>query len=111
MPHASPGTKYYMKQYRSDPRKDIYFTVTLGHDPVETGCGHFTCTAPTPPSDFSTYDGSTGITSTYSYVVSGQVQGPGCRGWSASGQQHIRHHMTKSTNTYTATVAAYGNPF
>ena len=111
MPHASPGTKYYMKQYRSDPRRDIYFTVTLGHDPLETGCGHFTCNAPTPPSDFSTYDGNTDITSTYSYVVSGQVQGPGCRGWSASGQQHIRHHMTKSTNTYSATVAAYGNPF
>ena len=109
LPKASRGTKYYMKQYRSDSRKDIYFTVSLTCTPVEDGCGHVECAPPTQPADFTVT--TEPIDYEYTYSTPQTVQGPGCKQWTAVGQQQIRHHMTKSTNTYAAAVAAYGNPF
>ena len=111
LPQSSPGTKYYMKQYRADPRTDVYFTITLTCTPVEDGCGHINCVGNAPPADFTVRT----IPVDYEYTYRGGSllgpQGPGCHVWVATGQQQIRHHLTKSTNTYAAAVNAYGNPF
>ena len=111
MPKASAGTKYYVKQYRADPRTDVYFTVTLTCTPNENGCGHIPCAGPAKPADFTIQTQTVDYEYTYGGGNTVGVQGPGCQTWAATGQQQIRHHMTKSTNTYAAAVAAYGNPF
>jgi len=109
MPQASTGTKYYMKQYRSDPRQDVYFTISLTCTPVEDGCAHLNCVGPGKPADFTVQTQT--VDYQYTYTGGTEVLGPGCKQWIAVGQQQIRHHMTKSTNTYAAAVNAYGNPF
>jgi hypothetical protein len=111
LPKSSAGTKYYMKQYRSDPRKDVYFTISLTCTPVEDGCAHINCLGPPKPADFTVATANVDYQYTYLGGATLGPQGPGCKQWNAVGQQQIRHHMTKSTNTFVAANGAYGNPF
>jgi hypothetical protein len=130
LPKASPLTKYTVKQYRPDPRDQANLNITIGCDMLESGCGHMEedpnplngggplCPGPlqTPNSSSTseTTDETTGDTTSttvsYTYSLS-PLMGPGCQSWSASGSMRVWHNMTRSTNTYAAATAAYGNPF
>lgn len=119
MPQATPLTKYTMKQYRADPRAKTTINITIGCDVQESGCTHMIpiCASPGQTPNSSTTDSSTdgagnttSTTTTFSYLLSGML-GPGCQNWSASGDMSVRHHITKSTQTYARAVEAYGNPF
>lgn len=114
MPKASRFTKYFVKQYRADSNQQVVIKVTLGSETEESGCGHVVCSPPPVPTDFSTTEmvGEEEVTNDYEYALLPQSpEGPGCQSWEAEGEMLIRHHMTKSTNTYKRTVESYGNPF
>jgi len=133
MPSASTYTKYFIKQYRADPRKEITLNVTIGCNVAESGCTHLQDLSGNPPvndcpppaaasypssstsESVNEDDGQGGTqqvdyTNVYTYTIS-PLLGPGCQNWSASGSMLIRHNMTRSTDTYAAAVEAYGNPF
>lgn len=119
LPQASPLTKYTIKQYRADPATKTTLNITIGCDVQESGCAHIEpgCPGPgqTPDSETTTSstddDGNTTeYTVTFSYLLSPML-GPGCQNWSASGSMTVRHHLTRSTQTYAAASDAYGNPF
>ena len=109
LPHASTYTKYMMKQYRPDPTRDTNLTITLSCTPVDTGCAHFTCTAPSPQSG-GTVDNGDGTTTTTTYTMAG-VLGDGCKAWTATGNLKMYNDMTTSTTQWVNATSAYGNPF
>jgi len=137
MPRASTYTKYIMKQYRPDSNSRTTFTVTVGHNVLEDGCGHLEddpnplnggpalCPSPlgypfantsSTTSETSDPDPVTGDTTTtdttvaYTYTLS-PLLGLGCKSWSASGSMTVVHNFTRSRDTFAAATEAYGNPF
>lgn len=114
LPYSSTYTKYILRQYRADPAISTTIDVTLSCSPVDTGCSHFTCTAPgvTAGSTSSSTDPETGVTTTTtrSYTMSGLL-GSGCQSWSASGRMLMLHDMTGAANTAKRASEAYGNPY
>jgi hypothetical protein len=137
MPKASTYTKYMIKQYRPDSNSKTTFNITIGHNVLESGCGHLEedpnplnggsalCPSPlgypysnssTTTSETSDPDPVTGDTTTtdttvsYTYTLS-PLLGPGCKSWSASGSMTVVHNFTRSRDTFAAATDAYGNPF
>ena len=110
LPYASTYTKYFMRQYRPDPRINTNITVTLGVNVVQEGTSHFSCSQPSGSSrgDSTNPNGST-TSSTFSFM--GGVQGPGCQNWSATGNMIMDNDLTSSTRTLSKATAAYGNPY
>ena len=100
LPYASTYTKYFMRQYRPDPRINTNISVTLSVNVAQTGTSHFSCPQPAA----STRSGST-----FSFL--GGVQGPGCQNWSATGNMIMDNDLTSATRTLSRATAAYGNPY
>ena len=100
LPYASNLTKYFLRQFRPDPRVDTNITITLSVNVAQTGTSHFSCPQPAA----STRSGST-----FSFL--GGVQGPGCQNWSASGSMNMLNDFTQSAQTLAKATAAYGNPY
>jgi len=100
LPAASTYTKYFLRQFRPDPRQDTTITVNLSVNVAQAGTSHFSCSQ--PPS-------STRTGSTFSFL--GGVQGPGCQNWSASGSLLMLNDFTSATRTLSKATAAYGNPY
>ena len=109
LPAASSNTKYFMTQYRADQAKETTLTVTLSMNPVNTGCAHFTCNAPSGTSNSTGSDGSGGTVTT-NYTMSGLL-GSGCKAWSASGSLRMFHDLSSAAVQAANAGEAYGNPF
>ena len=100
LPYASQFTKYFLRQFRPDPRVNTNISITLSVNVANVGTSHFSC--PQPPA-------STRLGSTFSFL--GGVQGPGCQNWSASGNMLMLNDFTQSAQTLAKATAAYGNPY
>ena len=100
LPYASQYTKYFLRQFRPDPRQDTTITVNLSVNVANVGTSHFSC--PQPPA-------STRLGSTFSFL--GGPSGPGCQNWSASGSLLMLNDFTSATRTLSKATAAYGNPY
>ena len=98
-----------MTQYRADQAKETTLTVTLSMNPVNTGCAHFSCSAPSGTSNSTGSDGSGGTVTT-NYTMSGLL-GPGCKAWSASGSLRMFHDLSSAATQAANAGEAYGNPF
>jgi len=109
LPAASAGTKYFMTQYRADPTKETNISVTLSMNPVNTGCAHFSCSAPSGTSSSSGSDGQGGTVTT-NYTMSGLL-GPGCKAWSANGTIRMFHDLSSAALQAANAGDAYGNPY
>ena len=109
LPAASTGTKYFMTQYRADPTKETNISVTLSMNPVNTGCAHFSCSAPSGTSSSSGSDGQGGTVTT-NYTMSGLL-GPGCKAWSANGTIRMFHDLSSAALQAANAGDAYGNPY
>ncbi len=109
LPAASSNTKYFMTQYRADTAKETTLNVTLSMNPVNTGCAHFTCNAPSGTSSSTSSDGSGGTVTT-NYTMSGLL-GSGCKAWSASGSLRMFHDLSSAAVQAADAGEAYGNPF
>ena len=46
LPYASQYTKYFLRQFRPDPRIDTNITVTLSVNVANVGTSHFSCLQP-----------------------------------------------------------------
>ena len=100
LPAASTYTKYFLRQFRPDPRQDTTITVNLSVNVANVGTSHFSC--PQPPA-------STRLGSQFSFL--GGPSGPGCQNWSASGSMLMLNDFTSATRTLSKATAAYGNPY
>ena len=100
LPYASTYTKYFMRQYRPDPRINTNISVTLSVNVAQEGTSHFSCPQPAA---------STRLGSTFSFL--GGPSGPGCQNWSASGNMIMDNDLTSATRTLSRATAAYGNPY
>lgn len=118
LPKASRLTKYFVTQYRADPRKTTKIKVTLSSEVAESGCDHVPCLPPLAPagssSSTSETNPTTGVTTntttSFLYSVIGPL-GSGCENWSISGEILVYNNLTSATNTYSDAVEKYGNPF
>jgi hypothetical protein len=100
LPYASQYTKYFLRQFRPDPRQDTTITVNLSVNVANVGTSHFSC--PQPPA-------STRLGSQFSFLNG--PSGPGCQNWSASGNMLMLNDFTQSAQTLAKATAAYGNPY
>ena len=100
LPYASTYTKYFMRQYRPDPRINTNISVTLSVNVAQEGTSHFSCPQPAA---------STRLGSTFSFL--GGPSGPGCQNWSATGNMIMDNDLTSATRTLSRATAAYGNPY
>ena len=98
-----------MTQYRADPTKETNISVTLSMNPVNTGCAHFSCSAPSGTSSSSGSDGQGGTVTT-NYTMSGLL-GPGCKAWSANGTIRMFHDLSSAALQAANAGDAYGNPY
>lgn len=115
LPKASQYTKYLIRQYRPDTATDTTINITLSCSPVDSGCGHFTCTAPTATpggSSTSEPDPETGTTTTTTdtYSVS-PLLGDGCKSWSISGTMKMFHNRSRAAENVGLATSKYGNPY
>lgn len=118
LPKASRLTKYFITQYRADPRKTTNIKVTLSSKLLESGCSHVPCASPGLPSASSSTSSSTdpvtgdstSTTTSFSYLVLGPL-GDGCQDWSVSGEILVYNNLTSAADTYSNAVDEYGNPF
>ena len=88
LPYASTYTKYFMRQYRPDPRINTNISVTLSVNVAQEGTSHFSCPQPAA---------STRLGSTFSFL--GGPSGPGCQNWSATGNMIMDNDLTSATRT------------
>lgn len=118
LPHASQYTKYFLRQYKPDPRISTNIKITLTCSPENEGCGHFTCNTPTLSTGGSTStsetDPQTGVTTqttvTTSYAMS-SLLGDGCKSWSISGNMKIFNDLTRAAENVALATSKYGNPY
>lgn len=116
MPKASEKTKYLITQYRADRRQTTQIKIKISCTPLETGCGHITCSPPglPAPSSSTTQSTQNGVTTSstisFSYLLTG-LHGTGCQAWTAEGSMLVYNNLTTAMEIYSAAVKAYGNPF